>query len=448
MNDELKLPPHSIESEQSVIGGIMLEPYRIDDLPCAADDFYRHDHKLIFTAMIAMAERNQSIDIVTLAERLEAKGELEQVGGLAYLGALAQNTPGAGNIKRYAEIVREKALLRELVIAGSEIADRAFSSQDSAEEQVANAESTIFAVMEKREVKEPVGIDKAVLEAVDHFGSVLDGLVYLETGLIDLDRITGGLRGGAVYVVAARPSMGKTALACSIARHIASEGKPVYFATLEMPRREIASRLMAIDGNVNIGAMKEWGDEDYAKITKAAATIKDLPITIDEEEGLTIAKLRSRARRTKRRKGLACIVVDYLQLMKHKDPSRERQIAELSGGIKSLAKELDVPVILLAQLNRECDSRNDKRPLLSDLRESGSIEQDADVVIMLYRDEVYNKDTQYKGMAELIIRKNRHGSIGDVYTQFNHETMHFRNRAHDWMAPEKVQENNRKRGFD
>jgi replicative DNA helicase len=306
----------------------------------------------------------------------------------------------------------------------------------------------IYAISDKRETQEPVQIKTAIDEAIEHLGNMIDGVTYQSTGLDDLDELIGGLRGGATYVIAARSSMGKTALMCSIAHHVA-QSKPCYIATLEMPRREIASRLMAINANLNIGNVKNWGDDDYLKLTKAAASIKDLNITIDHEEGLSLAKLRARTRRMKRKHGLGCIFVDYIQLMKSKADTREREVALISEGIKSLAKELDVPVVALAQLNRDCDKRADKRPLMSDLRESGSIEQDADVIVMVYRDEVYDKDSIYKGTAELLIRKNRHGAIGEIYTQYNASTMHFRNKAYDWVMPmAQVTNIKSRRGFD
>lgn len=437
----------SVDSEQALLGGLILEPYRIDDLPCTVADLWQSNHKLILTAMLELSEKGIQIDIITLCQALEDKKQLQEVGGIPYIGSLAQNSPGGANVRVYANNIRDKALKRELIKKASTIIEKCQDGLISGADLVAEAEADIFAVNDKRESHEPVEISKAVDEAIEHLGNVLDGVKYLSSGLEKLDEITGGLHGGAVYVIAARPSMGKTALACSIAHSIAKENKSVYFATLEMPRRQIAERLMAIDANLNIGNVKHWNESDYEKLTVASGRVTKLPIIIDHEEGLGIAKLRSRARRAKRRKGLDCIVVDYLQLMKHKADNREREIAMLSGGIKSLAKELDVPVILLAQLNRECDTRNDKRPLLSDLRESGSIEQDADVVIMLYRDEVYNKDSQYKGAAELIIRKNRHGATGDIYTAFNHTSMKFSDMAKEWERPQETNSPAR-RGFD
>lgn len=790
----MNIEHYSLDSEQALLGALLQEPYRIDDLPCSVTDLWQSSHKMILTAMFDLSEKGIQIDLFTLAQALEAKKELTEVGGLMYLGSLKQNSAGGANIKVYANTIRDMALKRELVATSSAIIERCNDGLLSGADLVAEAEAEIFAVNDKRESHEPVEIKTAVHEALEHLGNVIDGVQYLSSGLEKLDEITGGLHGGAVYVIAARPSMGKaqpldskilmangdwklmgdlsigdplasvdgnksfvtgifpqgvktvmkitfsdgrqmeccnehlwnvhrsdwkhpkvitteevaallnrpaknkramwvqqlngeygnseilpvdpwllgallgdgdltqrtirfskdaketisrikkslpeevclvgaggcdyrlsvknnirgdfdsnpltagirslglmglssekkfipkqylkadresrlnlarglfdtdgwvekhgsvlystcsqqlakdlqslvrglgywcsirekktafsykgkkkvgsmayvltvsgnnkqelflfggkkercfggkvfrrvnfkkievsreaacqcisvshdsslyvtddyvvthnTALACSIAHGIAKQDKSVYFATLEMPRREIASRLIAIDANVNIGKVKEWDEADYERLTVGAHRVEQLKITIDHEEGLGIAKLRSRARRTKRKKGLDCIVVDYLQLMKHKADNREREVAALSGGIKSLAKELDVPVILLAQLNRECDARADKRPLLSDLRESGSIEQDADVVIMLYRDEVYNKDTMYKGAAELLIRKNRHGATGDIYTSFNHTSMKFSDMAKEWEKPIEPARMSSRRGFD
>jgi replicative DNA helicase len=439
---------HSLSAEQALIGGLMLEPYRIDDLPCSVNDLWDNAHKSILTSMLELSEKNIQIDIITIAERLEASKLLASVGGMAYLGELLQNSVGGSNIKAYANTIRDCALRRELSEAVFDIASKCNDKSITATELVSDAEARIFALNEKRETHEPVSIKTAVAEAIEKLSNIIDGVKYQSSGLTDLDKLTGGLHGGAVYVIAARPSMGKTALACSIAHAIAKDEKHVYFATLEMPRREIATRLIAIDGNVNVGNIKEWKEDDYTRLHVGSARVNELPIIIDHEEGLTIPKLRSRARRMKRKTGLDCIIVDYLQLMKQKASSREQEIAGLSGGIKSLAKELDVPIILLAQLNRDCDSRADRRPLLSDLRESGAIEQDADVVVMLYRDEVYNKDSQYKGTAELLVRKNRHGATGDIFTSFNKETMRFYDIAHEWEKPLNVTPIKANRGFN
>jgi replicative DNA helicase len=444
----INIENHSPDAEQALIGGLMLEPYRIDDLPCTVNDLWNSHHQYILSAMLELSENNIQIDIITIAEKLESKHQLISIGGIAYLGELQKNSSGGSNIKAYANTIRDCALRRELSEAifdiGGQVSDRSIK----AVELVNNAEARIFALNESRETHEPVSIKTAVDEALEKISNIIDGVKYQSSGLLDLDKYTSGLHGGAVYVIAARPSMGKTALACSIAHAIAKDDKKVYFATLEMPRREIAMRIIAIDGGLNIGKIKEWDNEDYDRLHVGAARVNELPITIDHEEGLTIPKLRSRARRMKRKTGLDCIVVDYLQLMKQKSPSREQEIAGLSGGIKSLSKELDIPIILLAQLNRDCDGRADKRPLLSDLRESGAIEQDADVVIMLYRDEVYNKDSAYVGTAELLIRKNRHGETGDIFTSFNKETMLFSDISHQWEKPLDVKPIKNNRGFN
>jgi replicative DNA helicase len=421
-------------AEQSVIGALLHQPYKADDLECSPDDFFDAVNRTIYSAIVDMSEANKAIDLITLAEYLDQNGQLDYVGGLPYLSELMDNTPTTNNIQHYAKSVRNQALLRELKEIAFEIVTDASRGAGDADDLIATAEAKIYSIMDKRETSEPVEIKTAVEEALTHLGDVLDGVTYQSTGLTELDSLIGGLRGGATYVIAARSSMGKTALMCSIAHHVA-QSKRCYIATLEMPRREIASRLMAIDANLNLGDVKNWTTEDYTKLSVAASRIQGMNIVIDHEEGLTLAKLRARTRRMKRRGGLGCIFVDYLQLMKSRADTREREVALISEGLKSLSKELDVPIVVLAQLNRDCDKRADKRPLMSDLRESGSIEQDADVIIMLYRDEVYDKDTMMKGMAELVVRKNRHGSIGEIFVEFNAETMRFKDKAHDWMLP-------------
>lgn len=425
---------NNLMSEQTVIGSLIQQPYLIDEIQCSENDFLDTTLRLLFKTIQSMNERAEHIDVLTLAEKLERMKSLDAIGGLSYLTDLVQNIPVTGNLRHFSKRLYDASIRRELSEVAATIAIKATNGTDDVDDLLSDAESSIFSVMDKRETSEPVKMGKAVDEAIEYLSNVIDGVTYQPTGLTDLDKMIGGLRGGATYVIAARSSMGKTALMCSIA-HKVSKDKPCYIATLEMPRREIASRLMAIDGNLNIGDPASWNDEEFNRLTVAAHNIKNLNITIDHEEGLSLSKLRSRARRIKRRSGLGCIFVDYLQLMKAKADTREREVALISEGLKSLAKELDVPVVVLAQLNRDCDKRADKRPLMSDLRESGSIEQDADVIIMLYRDEVYDKDSIYKGVAELIVRKNRHGMIGDIFAQFNAESMHFRNKAQDWQAP-------------
>jgi replicative DNA helicase len=441
MDEFLRTPPHSVEAEQNLLAGLLREPYRMDDMELLSDDFYAHQNKLVYGAIKKLADMGKEIDVVTVCDELNRISKLDEVGGLEYVGALVASGVTGANVKRYAEIIKEKSLLRELIVIGSKMVEGGYDASSKANELVEISETEIFSIMDKRETSEPVDMAVAVAEAVEYLDKALDGVTYQSSGLTDLDAILGGLRGGALYVFAARPSMGKTALMCSIVNKVV-EDKHCYIATLEMPRREIASRLISMVGNVNLNNHAGFTNECYDRITFATGKVNSMNITIDHEEGLSLAKLRARCRRIKRKKNLGAVFVDYLQLMRCKAESREREVAEISAGLKSLAKELDVPVIVLSQLNRDLEKRSDRRPMMSDLRESGAIEQDADVVVMLYRDEVYNKDTQYAGIAELLVRKNRHGATGDVVTQFNKETMHFRDKAADWMMP--VQEQSSK----
>lgn len=432
--DDLRIPPHSIEAEQSLLAGLLREPFKADDLDLQDSDFYSHQNKLVYGAIKSLADNAREIDVLTVCEHLDREKSLDEAGGVAYVGGLVTSGITGSNIKRYAEIIKEKSLLREVIAIGSNMVESAHDQSVNAAELVESSESTIFTIMDKRETKEAVDMSVAVAEAMDYLDQRIQGVTYQPTGLTDLDEILGGIRGGAMYVIAARPSMGKTALMCSIVNRVADD-KHCYVATLEMPRREIASRLISIIGNINLNGHADWTSEHYDRLMVGSGKVNSMNVTIDHEEGLSLSKLRARCRRVKRRKQLGAVFIDYLQLMKCKAESREREIAEISAGLKSMAKELDVPVIVLAQLNRDCDKRADKRPLLSDLRESGAIEQDADAIIMLYREDVYDKNTPYKGIAELLVRKNRHGPVGDVIVQFSHETMHFRDKAPDWMMP-------------
>lgn len=445
----MSVETYSIIAEQSLLGGLIAEAWRIDDLPCSAADFYRHDHKTIFEAMQRMVESGKQVDTITLAEDLESRGELESVGGLSYIVDILQTSPGAGNVRSYAQAIKDKALIRSLISTCNEVIDRALKSSETPADQVAQAEAEIYAIMDQRDTSEPVDISIAVREAHEYLNDKLEGKSFLPTGLDDLDHLLGGLHGGSLYIIAARSSMGKTGLLCTVASNIASAGKRCFIATLEMPRREIAARLTGINGGLDLSNIKQWEDYKFSALSHAMVNVKELPIIIDEQSGLTIGQLRSRVRREKRKKGLACVFVDYLQLMRAKAESREREIATISAGLKSIAKEFDVPVIALSQLNRSVEGRGDKRPVMSDLRESGSIEQDADAIIFVYRDDYYNKDSAFKGMAELLLRKNRHGPTGEVYTVFHGPTMHFRNKASDWMLPDaEVPTKGRKRGYD
>lgn len=452
--DFLKLPPHSVEAEQSVLGGLLLENEawdRIADM-IGVEDFYRHDHRLIYTHISRLVEHNNPADMVTVAESLENSAELTNVGGIAYLGALAQNIPSAANIRRYAEIVRERAVMRRLVEVGSNISDSAFNPQGrDAATLLDEAEAKIFEIKEHGARANQGFVDiKSVLpmvvERLDKLSNLDDpsGITGAPTGFIDLDEMTSGMQPGELIIIAGRPSMGKTAFALNIAENVAlNTDQAVAVFSLEMPNTQLAMRLIGSVGKIDQHKMRtgQLADEDWERLTYALGKLNDAPIHIDESGGINAMELRARARRLKRQcealdgKKLGLIIVDYLQLMTsvRQTENRATEVSEISRSLKALAKELNLPVIALSQVNRKIEDRTDKRPVMSDLRESGAIEQDADVILFLYRDEVYNKDTQYKGTAEVIIGKQRNGPIGSVYLTFIGAHTRFENRASGQM---------------
>jgi len=434
--DALKLPPNSIEAEQSVIGGLLLENEALDKVAdiLSPDDFYQHDHKIIYQHIARLIERNRPADIVTVAESLENTAELASVGGIAYLGSLAQNTPTAANIRRYAEIVRERAIMRKLVTVGSDIAGSAFSPNGrDAQQLLDEAEAKIFQIAESgnkdtegfQDIKELL---PQVAEKIDELFSREDQseVTGIPTGFTDLDRMTSGLHGGDLIIVAGRPSMGKTAFSINMAENVALDtGLPVAVFSMEMGATQLATRMIGSVGRLDQHRMRtgRLEDEDWEKLTTALGKLNEAPIFIDEGAGLSSFDVRARARRLHRQTGkLGLIVVDYLQLMAApagtRSENRATEISEISRSLKALAKELDVPVVALSQLNRGLEQRPDKRPVMSDLRESGAIEQDADLILFIYRDEVYNPDSEDKGTAEIIVGKQRNGPIGRVRLTF------------------------------
>ncbi|MFA6179049.1 MAG: replicative DNA helicase [Candidatus Methylopumilus sp.] len=445
--ESLKLPPHSVEAEQSVLGGLLLENEALDKIAdiLGSVDFYRHDHRLIYQHISKLIEQNKPADIVTVAESLENSAELSSVGGIAYLGALAQNTPTAANIRRYAEIVRERSVMRKLVEVGSGIAESAYNPQGrDAQQLLDEAEAKIFQIAEGGKRSSEGFIDIKVL-----LPQVADRIDYLyqrenqgdvtgvPTGFSDLDERTSGFQPGDLIIVAGRPSMGKTAFSLNIAENIALDTKlPVAVFSMEMGATQLATRMIGSVGRLDQHRMRNGNleDEDWVRLTTALGKLNDAPIFIDEGAGLSSFDVRARARRLHRQCGkLGLIVVDYLQLMSgasgRQSENRATEISEISRSLKSLAKELDVPVVALSQLNRSVEQRPDKRPVMSDLRESGAIEQDADLILFIYRDEVYNPDTADKGTAEIIIAKQRNGPIGRVRLTFLGEHTRFENFA-------------------
>ena len=438
--EALKVPPQSIEAEQSVLGGLLLDNQswdRIADI-VTADDFYRREHRLIFNAISALCGESSPADVVTVSEWLERSGEIEPAGGLAYIGTLANNTPSAANIVAYAAIVRENSVMRELVRAASEIGNLVYSPDGrSATELLDIAEKRIFDINEKghrRGEFQPLNtlLSKAV-DRIDQLFRSQSSITGVATGFNDLDDMTSGLQPSDLVIIAGRPSMGKTSLAMNIAENAAVGHKiPVAVFSMEMPGTQLALRMMASLGRINAHRVRtgKLDDDDWPRLTSAVSLLNEAPIFIDDTPGLTPMELRARARRLKREHGLGLILVDYLQLMQSSDRNEENRATEISNitrALKGLAKELDVPVIALSQLNRSVESRTDKKPVMSDLRESGAIEQDADVILFIYRDEVYNKESPVKGTADIIIAKQRNGPIGEVRLTFLGEYTRFEN---------------------
>jgi replicative DNA helicase len=432
-----RTPPHSIEAEQSVLGGLLLDNVawdRIGDVVTEAD-FYRGDHRTIFQHIAKLIEQNQPADALTVAESLERSGKLAEVGGQAYIGSLALNTPSAANIRRYAEIVRDRGIMRNLAAVGTAIADLAYSpSGKDAHMLIDEAEAKVFQIAESGSKNKQgfIRIDPILTETVERIDMLYsrenkNDVIGLPTGFVDLDRMTSGLQPGEMVVVAGRPSMGKTALAMNIAEHAALESKKaVAVFSMEMSGPQLAMRMIGSVGRVDQHQLRTgtFKEEDWPRLVDAVGKLNDAQLYIDDTAGLNVLEVRSRARRLHRQcGGLALIVVDYLQLMSGtasggREENRATEIAEISRSLKGIAKELKLPVVALSQLNRSVDSRQDKRPMMSDLRESGAIEQDADVILFIYRDEVYNADSPRKGIAELIIAKQRNGPVGKVDLTF------------------------------
>ena len=441
----LKLPPHSIEAEQSLIGGLLIDNAawdRIGDV-VRETDFYRDDHRRIFRHIGKLIQQGRPADVVTVYESIEQSNEVDQTGGLGYLGEIANATPSAANIRRYAEIVRERAILRQLVTVGDEIAGNALNPAGRDVKQLLDdAEQRIFQIAEagNRSNNGFVAIQPLLGEVVERMETLLaresqSDITGVATGFADLDRMTSGLQAGDMIVVAGRPSMGKTAFALNIAEHVGVELRlPVAIFSLEMSGPQLATRFLSSVGRIDQSKLRtgRLTDDEWDRMTVALGKLHEAPIHIDETGAINSTDLRARARRLHRQFGkLGLIIIDYLQLMSaNRDgENRATEISEISRSIKALAKELQVPIVALSQLSRKVEERNDKRPLMSDLRESGAIEQDADIILMMYREEYYKPDTQDKGTAEVIIGKHRNGPVGKVRLTFINEFAKFENHA-------------------
>ena len=439
------MPPYSLEAEQSVLGGLMLENGRWDNVAerVTTKDFFNRPHRCIFSEMQRLLERNQPIDLITISEYLERRGELHAVGGFAYLAELSKNTPSVANISAYADIVRERAVMREMIAVANDIADAAYDPKGlSSEDLLDFAESRVFQIAEKRASKDegPKSIDRILEGAVARLEQLYNkphnGVTGVSSGFKDLDKKTYGLQKSDLIIVAARPSMGKTTFAMNLCENAAmTEEKPVLIFSLEMPGEQIMMRILSSLSRVDQTSLRtgQLDDEDWARISSTIGILLEKRnMYIDDSSCLTPTKVRSRARQVFREhEGLSMIMIDYLQLMRVPTlyENRTLEIAEISRSLKALAKELQVPVVALSQLNRSLEQRADKRPVNSDLRESGSIEQDADLIMFIYRDEVYNENSDMKGIAEIIIGKQRNGPIGTVRLTFNGKCSRFENYA-------------------
>jgi replicative DNA helicase len=442
---KLRVPPHSIEAESSVLGGLLLDNGawdRVGDL-LVDSDFYRHEHRLIYAAIGALINASKPADVITVSEYIQNQGKTAEMGGLGYLNSLAQYVPSASNIRRYAEIVRERSILRKLVSASDEIATNAFNPQGKAIDRILDeAEQKIFNIGEEgsRMKQGFQSMDTLVVELLDRVQEMADNpndITGVPTGFYDLDRMTSGLQSGDLVVLAARPSMGKTAFAINIAEHVAlNEGLPVAVFSMEMGASQLAVRVVGSIGRIDQGHLRtgKLHDDEWPRLTEAIEKLRTVSLHIDETPGLTPSELRANARRLSRQCGkLGLIVVDYLQLMSGSGGSggdnRATELGEISRGLKMLAKELQCPVIALSQLNRSVEQRTDKRPMMSDLRESGAIEQDADIIMFIYRDDYYNKDSKDPGVAEIIIGKQRNGPTGTVRLTFLKNLTRFESMA-------------------
>ncbi|MFQ5547241.1 MAG: replicative DNA helicase [Woeseia sp.] len=439
----LKVPPNSIEAEQSLLGGLMLDNTAWDKVAdlVVASDFYRKDHRLIFAGIAELAETSNPCDVVTVSEFLDNRDELGAAGGLEYLAMLSNETPGAANVRAYAKILRERSTLRSLISAGNQISGHAFATEGrSASELVDEAERLVFEIAEKgtrgrvgfRPLKSilPDAVDR--IDVLHQSGGDITGI---PSGYTEFDKMTAGLQAGELIVVAGRPSMGKTSFAVNIAENAAIGARvPTAIFSMEMPSQQLAFRMISSLGRVDQTHLRtgKFPDEDWSRINTAVQLMSDAPIFIDDSASLSPTEIRARARRLKREHDLGLIVVDYLQLMQVHGSTENRatEISEISRSLKALAKELELPIIALSQLNRGVEQRTDKRPVMSDLRESGAIEQDADLIIFIYREEVYNKETPRKGIANISIAKQRNGPIGDFPLTFVGRFTKFEN----WVA--------------
>jgi replicative DNA helicase len=443
--ETLRVPPHSVQGEQSVLGGLMLNSEAWNEISdkIASEDFYRREHQLIFQAMRALSEADQPLDVVTIAEELEHRAELNDVGGMPYLGMLANETPTASNVPAYARIVREQSVMRQLIRVGNKIADSGYRPDGRPlDDLLDQAETEVFKIAEQKDKGRQgfQNIQALLTKTVDKIDELFnsdDALTGVSTGFNDFDDRTSGLQKADLVIVAGRPSMGKTTFAMNMCENVAiGAGVPVAIFSMEMPAEALTMRMISSLGRINQQAVRsgKLEDDDWPRVTSAVNILSQAKIFIDDSAALTPNEIRARCRRLQKEHGqLGMVMVDYLQLMRAPEAgdNRVNEISAISRGLKALAKELNCPVVALSQLNRSLEQRPNKRPVMSDLRESGAIEQDADLIVFIYRDEVYNEDSPDKGKAEIIIAKQRNGPIGTVNLTFQGQFTRFDNFARD-----------------
>jgi replicative DNA helicase len=436
-----RVPPQNLEAEQSVLGSMIIEREAISKAmeELRPEDFYRDVHRMIYQSMVSLFDRNEPVDLITVSEDLRQKDQLDKVGGLSYLTTLASIVPTAANIYYYARIVAEKALLRQLIHAATEIAATSYEAAEDVANILDQAEKSILAISQRTSNQAFSPIKSILLETfekIDFLYSTKGGIVGIPSGFRDLDAMTAGFQPSDLILLAARPSMGKTALCLNVAQHVAiREKKPVAFFSLEMSKDQLVQRMLCAESGIDAHRLRtgDLRDEDWKRLSRGMGILSEAPIYIDDTPGIPVMEMRAKCRRLKVEQGLGMIIIDYIQLIQGngKTENRQQEISEISRSLKSLARELNVPLIALSQLSRAVESRTNKRPMLSDLRESGSLEQDADLVAFIYRDEYYNPDTEDKNITEVIIAKHRNGPVGAIKLFFHKEFTRFVTLATD-----------------
>ncbi|MBI3797995.1 MAG: replicative DNA helicase [Deltaproteobacteria bacterium] len=432
-----KVPPQNLDAEESVLGGVLFDTHALDRVieVLSVEDFYRESHRKIFRAMLALSEKTEPIDLITLSDILKARGELQDIGGATYLAELADKVPSAANISHYARIVREKAVLRNLINVCNEITSRCYSGQEDIEPFLDEAERLIFDVSEKRVRPAFFKMGDLIMDTIKTVEQLYERkelVTGVPTGFLDLDRMTAGLQPSDLIIVAARPSMGKTAMVLNMAQYVALHANiAVAIFSLEMSKEQLVLRMLCSEARVDNAKVRTGylGERDFPRLAMAAGRLAEAPIYIDDTPAQNVLELRAKTRRLKREANIGLVIIDYLQLMRglSAQENRTQELSEISRSLKSLAKELNIPVIALSQLNRQVEQRADRRPMMADIRESGAIEQDADVIMFIYRDEVYKSDSQDEGIAEVIIGKQRNGPTGTIRLAFRREYTRFDN---------------------